>query len=1021
MKYFSKINPRLRERERESKTPHRFVKLLFSFLLFVVFFFTLHSSVYAATYYVATTGSDSNTTTQAQSSTTPWLTLNGAESKAATGDTIHVAAGTYVETANGGQWATSKGISWIADGVVIVRGTTNPVFIYGTAVGSYSGFTFDAQNTYASSVVFASTAANKTLSNIQFIGATSSVVSFSAGANIIIQNSTFTIGSGVIGVSLSNNSGNITISGSTLNFSSCNYLFRRTTAGSPITFSNNTITGDTCSGPLFYLGYAGDISLTGNTINISGSISNLFLASAGSGSVRISNNTITLSTKTSNDIIFFSAGTWNVDIDGNTITSTATDQVFDPIDVANQYSPIVQNNTIQTSSTSQRESILISSSGTDCGTVSIKNNIIKSISSTYLIRIGADAASASSGNQKINGVTVDGNTLYGPVYYDPTKVTSITHGIFVGDNLNGIVRYNTIFGTGIGVVMKEYGGTYTSGGVYYNKIINSNADSAIRVKGVKNLPIYNNSIYSNSTITNRLIFITENNTGQYATGTVVKNNILYCGNCDAFTINAGSDTGFVSDNNIIYRDTGTEIGVISATTYSNFSSWQTAGFDTHSANSNPLYINTGTSDLRLQRTSPAINLGVDLGFIRDFVGTSVPQGSAPDIGAYEFILPSSPSVLSQYKSDGTTVIGSGGWSGTSNVLKFSMASTNASDSLTPQVEIEPIGTAFTNTVTNSGSAVVYSGSSVTGVVTVTGLTAGNYHWQARVSNSAGQSAWVSKGGSPDFVVDATAPVTTDSVDTTSNVVVTFSCTDASGSGCANTYYTTDGSTPTTSSQSGNSVVLVAHKDYTIKYFSVDNVGNIESIKSDFIAAVFSPASGSVSAPSCNDPVTSGSPDLFEIHTTKDSATLYFAPPVMPYSKFYIAFSRKADSWEYGTEYNQGHTTGVLQYTINSLQPNTKYYIRLRAGNGCATGNWSNTMTVTTSQSANKKTFYKNVFTAITQTVKSVVGKVTPTKTTTKTTTQTPSPTSNPIMTSKPVVTNQPQVATKKFCILWWCF
>jgi hypothetical protein len=59
--------------------------------------------------------------------------------------------------------------------------------------------------------------------------------------------------------------------------------------------------------------------------------------------------------------------------------------------------------------------------------------------------------------------------------------------------------------------------------------------------------------------------------------------------------------------------------------------------------------------------------------------------------------------------------------------------------------------------------------------------------------------------------------------------VTLSPTDA-GSGAAATYYTTNGSTPTTSSSQGTSIVLSTDGTYTIKYFSVDNVGNQEGVK-----------------------------------------------------------------------------------------------------------------------------------------------------------------------------------------------
>ena len=37
--------------------------------------------------------------------------------------------------------------------------------------------------------------------------------------------------------------------------------------------------------------------------------------------------------------------------------------------------------------------------------------------------------------------------------------------------------------------------------------------------------------------------------------------------------------------------------------------------------------------------SPAIDAGVDVGLEKDIAGTIVPQGKAPDIGAYEFTPP----------------------------------------------------------------------------------------------------------------------------------------------------------------------------------------------------------------------------------------------------------------------------------------------------------------------------------------------------------------------------------------------
>lgn len=179
---------------------------------------------------------------------------------------------------------------------------------------------------------------------------------------------------------------------------------------------------------------------------------------------------------------------------------------------------------------------------------------------------------------------------------------------------------------------------------------------------------------------------------------------------------------------------------------------------------------------------------------------------------------------------------------------------------------------------------------------------------------------------------------------------------------------------------------------------------------------------SASASGCGNNVTNGTPDLFEIRTNKNTATLYFAPPTAPYSSFYIAFSGKPDNWEYGVEFNQNYSGGVLNYTINMLAPNTKYYFKLRAGNGCAPGNWGNTMSASTTKSTTRKTYYKNILTAIVQQPKKILKSLMPNKKTTtkKDTILKPEPS----ITTEPKEETQPQKpapAKNKFCILWWCF
>src|SRR5215471_4985169 len=67
-------------------------------LLLVIFFTMFPVLAQGATYYVATTGSNSNSCNSAQSQSTPKLTINAGAGCLAAGDTLIVKAGTYVES-----------------------------------------------------------------------------------------------------------------------------------------------------------------------------------------------------------------------------------------------------------------------------------------------------------------------------------------------------------------------------------------------------------------------------------------------------------------------------------------------------------------------------------------------------------------------------------------------------------------------------------------------------------------------------------------------------------------------------------------------------------------------------------------------------------------------------------------------------------------------------------------------------------------------------------------------------------
>lgn len=79
--------------------------------------------------------------------------------------------------------------------------------------------------------------------------------------------------------------------------------------------------------------------------------------------------------------------------------------------------------------------------------------------------------------------------------------------------------------------------------------------------------------------------------------------------------------------------------------------------------------------------------------------------------------------------------------------------------------------------------------------------------------------------------------------------------------------------------------------------------------------------------------------------TPTSITINFTPSDEPYDHYGIEYGTKPNTYTWGLT-NIGDKT-IRSYTINLLKPNTTYYIRLQARNGCTGGDWGNEIAVTT--------------------------------------------------------------------------
>lgn len=98
-----------------------------------------------------------------------------------------------------------------------------------------------------------------------------------------------------------------------------------------------------------------------------------------------------------------------------------------------------------------------------------------------------------------------------------------------------------------------------------------------------------------------------------------------------------------------------------------------------------------------------------------------------------------------------------------------------------------------------------------------------------------------------------------------------------------------------------------------------------------------------SPPRCTDqPPGAKTPWLYgAIAQDANSILLYFTEADNPVNKYVLEFGTKSGSYTYGVQDMGVNSRGQMTFLVKSLSANTTYYFRVRGGNGCATGGWSN--------------------------------------------------------------------------------
>lgn len=104
--------------------------------------------------------------------------------------------------------------------------------------------------------------------------------------------------------------------------------------------------------------------------------------------------------------------------------------------------------------------------------------------------------------------------------------------------------------------------------------------------------------------------------------------------------------------------------------------------------------------------------------------------------------------------------------------------------------------------------------------------------------------------------------------------------------------------------------------------------------------------GSTSTPSCSAQVPGKAPWLYAaVAKSSSSIELYFTDSGGSYDHYALEYGTDSSRYQWGASNIGGK--GTRTYTITDLSPNTTYYFRVRAGNDCAPGAWSNELAATT--------------------------------------------------------------------------
>lgn len=224
-----------------------------------------------------------------------------------------------------------------------------------------------------------------------------------------------------------------------------------------------------------------------------------------------------------------------------------------------------------------------------------------------------------------------------------------------GGNQYGWIYGNYIANTVMGIFL-EYNNRGTSNWTIHSNVLvgyygaGGSGSGAISITSAPNTKIYNNTIFGINGSSGWASGINISHREGYSipsSSCEIINNIMYSTNTNAPGVgvdNIDFASGLISDYNWFYLPNRATPFSYGGVPFKNFSQWQALGFDTNSFNGmDPNFVDANGStydqiDLRLAENSGPRDKGESILTVdRDLNKTARPQGSAWDIGAYEYV------------------------------------------------------------------------------------------------------------------------------------------------------------------------------------------------------------------------------------------------------------------------------------------------------------------------------------------------------------------------------------------------